>query len=211
MSSYRAQGPGGHTVPASVWDAVSGDGGLAPRGRPHTSRRGAQHPAPQTKQTGARKGQRSRTMPVQSQSLFLTEKHPSPSPPSAFQSIKASPLSPERPPFLAGRADTASPGQGLPSLTEPTRQVPGLAPPTLWTCWQEDSRRWEGCGPGPWWPGWAKSLPGSRKTGTPAAGSRTLSVGKRAGGLPGRANNPHPTPGISAPARQPGVATGHLV
>ena len=211
MSSYCAQGPGGHTIPASVWDPVSGDGGLVPRGRPHTSQRGAQHPAPRTEQTGARKGQRSRAIPVQNQSLFLTEKDPSPSPPSTFQSIKASPLSPEHPPFLAGRTDTASPGQGLPSLTEPTRQVPGLAPPTLRTCQQEDSWHWEGCGPGPRWPGRAKSLPGSRRTGTPAAGSRTLSAGKWAGGLPGRANNPHPTPGISAPARQPGVVTGHLV
>lgn len=65
--------------------------------------------------------------------------------PSRMNSPRGSPLSPERPPFLAGRADTASPGQGLPSLTEPTRQVPGLAPPTLRTCQQEDSWRWEGC------------------------------------------------------------------
>lgn len=111
------------------------------------------------------------------------------------KSSSGSPLSPERPLFLAGRANTAGPGQGLPGLTKPTCQVPGLAPSTRQTCQQEDSQRGKAAGPGPRWPGWAKSLPGSRRTGTPAACSLTLSAGKREGGHPGSANTPTPPPG----------------
>ena len=66
-----------------------------------------------------------------------------------MRASRSSQFSPNHHLFLMGYADTTSPGQGLPSPAEPTRQVPSLAthphthPPI---CQQEDSWRWEVAG-----------------------------------------------------------------
>lgn len=156
MSSYSTQGPGTtQSLPGSGTLSV----GMAtwppevahiPPGVEHST----QHTKPNRRVKGKSKGQGLFQFKIKASFLQRNTPH-LPLPPrfsesklprsSKMNSSGGSPLSPEHPPFLAGRADTASPGQGLPSLIEPTRQVPGLAPPMLRTCQQEDSRHWEGC------------------------------------------------------------------
>lgn len=140
MSSYCTQGPG-------TTQSLPGSGTLSvgtatwppevahiPPGVEHST----QHTKPNRRVKGKSKGQGLFQFKIKASFLQRNTPHlPLPpcfsesklSRPSKMNSSGGSPLSPERPPFLAGRADTASPGQGLPSLIEPTRQVPGLAPP----------------------------------------------------------------------------------
>ena len=179
-----------------------------------------QHPKPNRRVKEKSKGQGLLQLKVKASFLQRNTPH-LPLPPRSSESklpdscrtksSSGSPLSPERPLFLAGRADTAGPGQGLPGLTKPTCQVPGLAPPHAPELPAGGLPAWEGCRARPQVAGMGQELarePQDRHSRTLQSDTECGEAGRWA---PWQCQHPHLTPRISAPTRQPGVATGHLV